>query len=264
MYMYVIYSKFEDWEMKDLKDKVIIITGASAGIGKQCAINCSRLGAKLALIGRNDERLAGTAMMLAGEGHLTFAQDITEYDILPDMIFGIVQKMGVISGFIHSAGIETVLPIRMVDHTHWEKAFATNVFAAFELTKQIIRKKNINPAGASIIYIASVMGVTGQPIKTVYGATKGALIAGTKSLALELARNKVRVNCVSPGMVRTEMSEMLLAKVTPEAYQDIIKAHPLGIGETEDVAEICSFLLSDSAKWITGTNILVDGGYTAQ
>jgi len=132
------------------------------------------------------------------------------------------------------------------------------------LTKHIIKKKHINPDGASIIFIASVMGVVGQPTKTVYSSTKGALIAGARSLALELARNKIRVNCVSPAMVKTEMSDSLLSKVTPEAYNEIMKAHPLGIGEPLDVAELCAFLLSDSARWITGTNVLVDGGYTAQ
>ncbi len=154
--------------------------------------------------------------------------------------------------------------LKLTEPNHFNEAFAVNVISALELVKQIIKKKNINPEGASIIFIASIMGVVGQPTKTVYSATKGALIAGSKSLALELARNKIRVNCISPGMVKTGMSQALLDKVTPEALLEIQKVHPLGIGEPEDIADTCVFLLSDSAKWITGTNVIVDGGYTAQ
>jgi NAD(P)-dependent dehydrogenase (short-subunit alcohol dehydrogenase family) len=114
-----------------------------------------------------------------------------------------------------------------------------------------------------VLYIASVMGITDQPAKTVYSATKGALISGTRSLAVELARNNIRVNCVSPAVVETGMSEAMMSKTTDEAVEDIRKAHPLGIGQSIDVADTCVFLLSDSAKWITGTNLVVDGGYTS-
>ena len=250
--------------MFELTDKVIIITGASSGIGKSCAIRCSMQGAKIALIGRDERKLKETLLLLPGKGHHIYVQDIILYDELAELVSNIREDMGVISGFIHSAGIETVLPIKLTESKHFNEAFAVNVISAFELAKQIIKKKNINPEGASILFIASVMGVVGQPTKTVYSATKGALIAGSKSLALELARNKIRVNCISPGMVKTGMSQALLDKVTPEALLEIQKAHPLGLGEPEDIANTCVFLLSDSAKWITGTNVIVDGGYTAQ
>ena len=154
--------------------------------------------------------------------------------------------------------------MKLTEPAHFENAFAVNVISAFEITKHIIKKKHINPNGASVIFISSVMGVVGQPAKTVYSATKGALIAGARSLALELARNNIRVNCVSPAMVRTGMSKSLLDKVTPEALVEIQKAHPLGIGEADDVADACVFFLSDKSRWITGTNLIVDGGYSAQ
>jgi len=113
--------------MNDLKNKVIIITGASAGIGRQCAISCSQLGARLVILGRNEQRLAETKAMLEGTEHLLISQDLTDYSALPGMISDVVEKMGVISGFIHSAGIETVLPFRMIEPNHFEKAFAVNV-----------------------------------------------------------------------------------------------------------------------------------------
>lgn len=250
--------------MYSMKDKVIVITGASSGIGRACAVVCSKAGAKIALIGRNEANLVATQEMLEGDGHKIVLQELTDYEAIPSRVEQIVSEMGMIHGMVHSAGIETVLPLKLTQHHHFENAFAVNVIAAFELIKAIVKKKHINPDGASMVLISSVMGVVGQPVKTVYSATKGALIAGAKSLALELARSRIRVNCVSPGMVKTGMSESLLSKVTPEALDLILKAHPLGIGEADDVAHLCAFLLSDQSKWITGTNILVDGGYTAQ
>jgi NAD(P)-dependent dehydrogenase (short-subunit alcohol dehydrogenase family) len=250
--------------MFELTDKVIVITGASSGIGRACAVSCSQQGAKIAVLGRNEGRLQETISLLAGKQHKSYSIDLKNYSAYQSLVETIVNDLGIISGFIHSAGIETVLPLKLTEPTHFENAFAVNVISAFEMTKHIIKKKHINQSGASMIYISSVMGVVGQPAKAVYSATKGALIAGTRSLALELARNKIRVNCVSPAMVRTGMSRALLDKVTPEALVEIQKAHPLGIGEADDIANACVFLLSDSSRWITGTNLLVDGGYTAQ
>lgn len=250
--------------MFELTDKVIIITGASSGIGRACAIRCSQQGAKLAILGRDEERLLETISLLNGDHHKSYSIDLRDYSAYYNLVETIVNDLGVISGFIHSAGIETVLPMKLTEPAHFENAFSVNVISAFEMTKHIIKKKHINPNGASIVYIASIMGVVGQPAKTVYSATKGALIAGSRSLSLELARNKIRVNCVSPAMVDTGMSRALLDKVTPEATVEIQKAHPLGIGKADDVADTCVFLLSDSASWITGINLLIDGGYTAQ
>lgn len=250
--------------MFNLKDKTIVVTGASSGIGRACAILCAKSGAKVALVGRDENRLRQTAESISNKEVRIYKQELTEYGEIPEMVESIVKDLGLISGFVHAAGIETVLPLKLTTPSHFEKAFAVNVIAAFELIKAIIKKKNVNPDGASMVLISSVMGVVGQPTKTVYSATKGALIAGTRSLALELARSRIRVNCVSPGMVKTGMSEALLEKVTPEAMDSILKAHPLGIGTADDVANACLFLLSDQARWITGTNLIVDGGYTAQ
>lgn len=250
--------------MFDVNDKTIIVTGASSGIGRACAILLANNGANVALIGRDEARLQVTADSIPNKKHRIYKQELTDYEQIPKMVESIVRDLGAISGFVHAAGIETVLPLKLTTPSHFEKAFAVNVIAAFELIKAIVRKKNVNPEGASIVLVSSVMGVVGQPTKTVYSASKGALIAGTRSLALELARAKIRINCVSPGMVKTGMSEALLEKVTPEAMESILKAHPLGIGTAADVANACLFLLSDSARWLTGTNLMVDGGYTAQ
>ena len=118
--------------------------------------------------------------------------------------------------------------------------------------------------GASLVAVSSVMGTVGQPAASVYSASKGALNLAVKSLALEFARQKIRVNSVAPGLVETSMAAEVKEKISGEDYQRIEELHPLGIGKTEDVASAIAFLLSDMSKWITGTTLIVDGGYTSQ
>ena len=146
----------------------------------------------------------------------------------------------------------------------YEKIFAVNVIAGFELAKYIIKKKNFNEDGGSLVFISSVMGSVGSPAKSAYCSSKGAITGGVKALALELASRRIRVNSISPAMVNTGRTKALLAKINAEEKNEIMKSHPLGIGKPEDVAYSCAFLLSDSAKWITGIDLKVDGGYTAQ
>ena len=138
-----------------------------------------------------------------------------------------------------------------------------NVIAGIELARTIIKKKYISSVGASLVYIASVMGINGQPGKTAYSASKGALIAAVRSMALELAPNNIRVNAVSPGVVDTPMSQKLFSEIPQAAQQAVISMHPLGIGRPDDIAQACLFLLSDASRWITGTNLIIDGGYSA-
>ena len=138
--------------MFELDNKVIIISGASSGIGRTCAISCSQQGAKVALLGRDQNRLKETLSHLTGDGHKFYIQDLVEYDKLVNLVKAIVEDLGNISGFIHSAGIEIVLPLKLTEPKHFERALALNVVSAFELTKNIIKKKHVNPDGASIVY----------------------------------------------------------------------------------------------------------------
>jgi NAD(P)-dependent dehydrogenase (short-subunit alcohol dehydrogenase family) len=251
-------------ELFSLIGKNVLITGASSGLGRQCAIDCSKQGANVALIGRDQNRLDQTLSLLTKGKHIAFYQDITDYAKLESVVTRAVEILGKFDGFIHSAGIEVVLPLKMLKPEHYEKSFAVNVIAGYEIAKHISKKKNFNENGGSLIYISSVMGVVGEPAKLAYCSSKGALIAGTKAMALELANKKIRVNAISPGVSQTEMSNALLAKVPEEARQEIINKHPLGLGTPRDVSSLCVFMLSEAARWITGTNIIIDGGYTAQ
>lgn len=246
-----------------LSGKNILITGASSGIGRQCAITSSALGAFVILVGRSTERLKATAKLLNSTKYTILATDITDYD---KTVLGIENSIGdlKIDGLIHAAGISTTLPLRNLTPEKLQPFFETNVFAAINITKWLTKKKYANPKGMSIVFLASVMGIVGELGKTTYSLTKGALVAGTKSLALELASKNMRVNCISPGVVETPMSANAVYSQNEDAYSKIKSLHPLGLGKPEDVANACAFLLSDGSRWITGTNLIVDGGYTAR
>ncbi len=248
-----------------LKNKNILITGASSGIGRQCAITFSQLGANVILIARNKKRLKDTFIKLEKGNHLTISQDITEYDKLEEVVNIAVDKIDRISGFVHSAGIEMTLPLRNMQPSYYEKMFSVNVISGFELAKIISKKKYIDKTGASFIFISSLFGVISQPAIVAYSSSKGALISGVKSIALELASRSIRANCISPGQIKsTRMTENIFNKLSKEEKTKRIEMHPLGLGKPEDIANACTFLLSDASRWITGTNLIVDGGYSAK
>ena len=247
-----------------LTGKHILITGASSGIGRACAIHCAQQGASVTLLGRNEERLKESLAHLAtGQPAQFFSADLTDGQATAEAIKTAVQQQGKIEGIIHSAGISTTLPLRSLKADKVAHFLQTNVAAAVELTRLCTKKAYFSSEGGSIIYLSSVMGVVGEAGKTAYSLTKGALIAGTKSLALELARRGIRVNCISPGVVETPMSQSAVYSQTEAAKQKIEAMHPLGLGQPEDIANACIYLLSDAARWVTGTNLIVDGGYTA-
>ncbi len=246
-----------------LQNKNIVITGASSGIGRECAIQCSVQGANVVLIGRNVEQLEVTISMLTGKNHIFIEKDISNFDDNSKVIKEIVSKLGKIDGFIHSAGIEMTIPLKVLKPNNYLDVFSINVIGGFDLAKTISKKKFVND-GASYIFISSVMSIVGQTGKIAYSASKGALVAGAKSMALELSSKNIRVNSVSPGLVKTNMSNELLDSLPEESRNNIEEMHPLGFGMPEDIANTCVFLLSDASKWITGTNLVIDGGYSAK
>jgi NAD(P)-dependent dehydrogenase (short-subunit alcohol dehydrogenase family) len=171
--------------------------------------------------------------------------------------------MGKFDGLVNAAGISTTRPFKMVTVDKLETFINTNVVSTFNLTRYFLKPEFVNK-GASIVFISSIMGVVGEIGKSLYSISKGAIISGARSLALELASKRIRVNCVSPGLVATPMSEKAVYSQDEEALKKIVDMHPLGLGHPEDVANACIYLLSDAGRWITGTNIILDGGYTAK
>ena len=247
-----------------LSNKTILITGASSGIGRSCAVQCSKMGASLLLMGRNVDELNRTVSELQPGTKVEMI--VADFSKVVDLELVIAEKIltiGKIAGFIHCAGVEKTLPLKKQSSEVFQSIFDINVFAGFELAK-IISLKKYKAEKASFVFIASVAGMVGESGKTIYSASKGAVISGARSMSMELARSDIRVNSISPAMVKTPILEKMFDGIGEEATQNIIKKHPLGIGEPEDVANACVFLLSDAAKWITGTNLVVDGGYTAQ
>ena len=245
-----------------LKGKTIVVTGASSGIGQQVAKVCSQMGARVALIGRNKERLEETILQLQGEGHFSISYDLTDLEHQKEMVTDIVTKMGLIDGLVNCAGISTTLPLKMMPPEKVEEYFRTNVFATIELTRQVLNIKNVSKHGASVIFFASVMGCVGENAKSLYSLTKGALISGCRSLAIEYAPKKIRVNVVSPGVVETAINRNQPYLADPERRKITESLHPIGLGTPEDIANACIYLLSDASRWVTGQNLIVDGGYT--
>jgi NAD(P)-dependent dehydrogenase (short-subunit alcohol dehydrogenase family) len=247
-----------------LEHKIILITGASSGIGRSCSVECSKSGAGLILIARNEDELQKTVSMLAQDTKVeTIIADIATCENLEELIAEKVSVLGKISGFIHCAGVEKTLPLKKHTPQLYHDIFAVNVIAGFEIAK-VLSLKKYKAETSSFVFISSVAGMVGEIGKAAYSSSKGAVISGARSMAMELSRSNVRVNSISPAMVNTPILEKMFENIGEEATGEILKKHPLGIGNPEDVANACIFLLSDAARWITGSNLVVDGGYSAQ
>ncbi|NTU50556.1 MAG: SDR family oxidoreductase [Desulfobulbaceae bacterium] len=246
----------------DLVDRTILVTGASSGIGRETAILLSQLGARLILVGRSSEQLCKTLSSLEGTAHQVYAFDLSNVDEIHRWMKEVTSAIGPLHGLVHSAGVQFTRPLRIVSSQGIEELMRLNVTAAILLAKAF-RQKGVSADSGSIVYLSSVMGLVGQSGQSAYSASKGALVTLTKSLALELSRENIRVNCVAPAMVSTEMTEKMLDLLTPEQVIQIEAMHPLGFGNPRDVANAIAFLLADTGRWITGTTLVVDGGYTA-
>jgi len=248
-----------------LEGRLILVTGASSGIGRECAIACSKAGATVVILGRDPSRLNETlALMHQPDRHIMYVSDLLEFDKAEGIVKECVMQNGRIDGLINCAGISTTLPLNAISPEKTQHFFETNVSGPLNLTKHVIKISNFSLTGGSIVFISSIMGLAGENGKTLYSLTKGALISAVRSMAIELAKRKIRVNSVSPGVVDTPMSKSAVYNKDEESFQRILALHPLGLGMPEDVANACVFLLSDASRWITGTNLVLDGGYLAR
>ncbi|NMH29502.1 SDR family NAD(P)-dependent oxidoreductase [Flavobacterium silvaticum] len=245
----------------NLEGKTIVVTGASSGIGRAIAIHLSRLGAKCALIGRDEKRLEETKAACASEAFCV-PMDFTDFAAHEPALSQIVERLGPVFGFVHSAGIEQTVLLQFVNPEQLRQIFELNVYSAIQFSG-LLTKKKYRTEQQSLVFISSIMGIVGNKGLTAYSATKGALIAMVRSMALELASKQVRVNAISPGHIADSgMTAHMESTLSAEALQKIEENHPLGLGKCEDVAASVAFLLSDGARWITGQNLVVDGGYS--
>jgi NAD(P)-dependent dehydrogenase (short-subunit alcohol dehydrogenase family) len=246
----------------NLAGRTILVTGASSGIGRSIAQVLSSLGARIVASGRDCDRLASTVSSLCGDGHKAAPFDLSDAAAVPPWVRGIAADNGPLHGIVHSAGAQMTASVRFTDLAQAEGLFRTNVLSAIALARGFCQK-GCSAAGGGIVFISSVMGLVGKPGLGVYSATKAALSGLARSLAVELAP-AVRVNCIAPAFVEGEMLARLREELPAQHFDAIAAAHPLGFGTPADVANATAFLLADTGRWITGSTLVVDGGYSAQ
>ena len=238
-----------------LAGKTILITGASSGIGRQIAISCALAGANLVVSGRNTDRLAALLAELRDPAHRMVAGDLLDDSIIKDMVV----RIGKIDGVVHSAGIAALAPLRLASRSHVEGQMATNFVAPMLLTQQLLLRNAVTDGG-SIVFVSSISAHIGVQGVSAYSASKAALEAMARSLAMEVAKKRIRVNCLAPGLVETPM--LAAARATTGGLEAILAQYPLGIGQPDDVANAAVFFLSGASRWITGTTLILDGGHT--
>lgn len=239
-----------------LEGKTILVTGASSGIGKRIAIECSRMGATVIATARNQERLQQTLDELeAGPSHQMVLADLT----VQSDIESLVDECPAINGIALCSGMGLTLPMQFASRDKMDDVFNTNFFAPFELLRLLYKKKKIQKQGA-VVVLGSLGGTqifSGS--NGVYGASKAALSSAMMFCAKEFAPRKVRVNCICPGMVDTPLIHR--GTVSDEQLKENEKLYPLGrYGQPEDIAFAAVYLLSDAASWVTGQSLVLDGG----
>jgi len=242
----------------NLENKTILITGASSGIGAKASVKLSEYGAKLIITGRDEERLNLIFDQLKGDGHRSYITDLTMHE----SIAGLIEFCSDLDGIVHSAGMIKPFPIKFITQKQISEMFKINFDASAQLTSGLLKKKKINDS-ASIVFMSSVSSRFAHKGGALYSASKAAINAYSRSVAIECATKKIRSNVISAAMVKTPIFDKAEQAVTSEVMDKHEKDYPLGFGETIDVANAILFLLSSSSRWITGTMLTMDGGLTA-
>lgn len=240
-----------------LENKKILVTGASSGIGKAIAIECSKMGARVIITGRNEERLAETYKELVGEHPAYIVADLTKEEDIERL----VALTDSLNGLVNCAGLTIPKPFKFLQESDIETVMTVNFNAPLLLTQRLVKKKKLEK-GASVVFISSISGTKVSYIAgSIYSASKGAINGLCKGLALELAPQQIRVNTVVPGMVETNIVSG--GEIAEEQLEIDRQKYPLKrYGKPEEVAYAVVYLLSGASGWVTGSNLLIDGGYT--
>jgi len=243
-------------------DRTILVTGASSGLGRAAAVALAGLGARLMVTGRDEARLQETLGALSGAEHKSAAAELTDADGTADAVTALAKEHGPFHGIFHSAGAYFSLPMKVVRQRHIDVAYHASVNGAYGVARAASQRKVLSDGGA-VIFMSSVAGERGHSGLAAYGGAKAAVMGIVRALALELSPRRVRVNAIIASTIETEMH----LRTIENANMDYVAAgearHPLGFGRPEDVSNAVIFLLSDASQWITGTGMVVDGGYLA-
>jgi NAD(P)-dependent dehydrogenase (short-subunit alcohol dehydrogenase family) len=241
-----------------LEGKTILVTGASSGIGRAIAIECSKMGAILVITARNSERLQDTYQRLQGTGHRQIIADLNNEDDIKRL----AENTPELHGIVHNAGITKTLPFKFINRKDFDVLMQTNFYAPVFITQQLHKLKKIQRE-TSIVFISSIVTFSVGVGDSMYSATKGAISSLAKTLALELSKQQIRVNCIQPGIVRSNIFDA--GVISEEQLKETERKYPLGrFGEPEDIAYAAIYLLSDASSWMTGSNLVIDGGFTLQ
>lgn len=240
-----------------LENKTILVTGASSGIGRAIAIECSKMGASVVITARNEKRLKETSEQLYGEHPDYIIADLSTEDDIKSLC----EKCPRLDGVVNCAGFSKILPFQFASRENFENVMDINFFAPTELTRLLVKSKKLNK-GSSIVFISSVSGVYCSAVaSSIYSSSKGAINGLVKGVALDLAPKQIRVNSVNPGMIETDIFSE--GEITDEQLKKDKERYPLKrYGKPEEVAFVTIYLLSDASTWVTGSNLLIDGGFT--
>lgn len=242
----------------NLHHKTILVTGASSGIGAAIAIQLSKLGAQLILTGRDINKLNHVKSELSSGKHTVIQADLTNEEAIQEL----VSKVNSIDGLVHSAGIIKPFPVKYIQKQQINQMLDINYTAPVLLTSLLLKKKKVNDQ-ASIVFMSSISSTFAHKGGALYSSSKAAIKAYSKTLAIEHSGKKIRSNVIEAAMVKTPLFDQAEAAVTKEMMDQHELQYPLGFGETADIANAVMFLLSDASKWITGTQLIMDGGLTA-
>ncbi len=247
----------------DFTGRRVLVTGGSSGIGRETAVLLSEYGAQVIVSGRNPEQLKTTLECMTGEAHAVAPFDLTQLDKIPEWIKSLTEQYGPLHGLVHSAGFRKTTGLRSLSVENLHQTFRVNFDSAVMLAKGF-RQKGCCEVPSSIVFISSANAFVGAPATAAYASSKAALIGLTKSLSIELAREGIRVNCIAPGIVKSEMTDQIRTALSDEQFEAIVAQHPLGLGTPWDVACAAAYLLSKMARWMTGHTLVLDGGYSVQ
>lgn len=247
----------------DLAGRHCLVTGAASGIGRATAELFAALGARVSLVDCNEASLRTLAEALPNGPHACHVHDLADVDGIDDLVRDIVAGLGPLHGVVHAAGIQSVLPAKDLKPEVWRRILAVNTEAALALARNMARKR-VCQGGGAVVFISSVMALAGSAGAVAYAMSKSALHGLARSLALELAPQGTRVNCIAPGFVRTPMLERLERDWDASQREAVEALHPLGFGEPQDIAQAAAFLVATTGRWITGSVLVVDGGYLAK